>query len=207
MDETIPQASSSIKVVKFSSGEEVISMIIEKENEVFLSNPAKLVVYTSSNEHGHVIECLRLTSYLANIEDKSITVLKSYIMYIAEPSEDIKKMYMTYLSFMEGQTDASPTAELTPEGDAMDVAWELFSDADFVEFLQDLYEDHSIEMIEEEVDEELEEKWKEVVEPEASPKPKKKKKYKKEELKLPYTPDGDIRDPKSWSDNPEDYIK
>jgi hypothetical protein len=211
MEENKDQASSSIRVVKFTSGEEVVSVVIESDNEVVLSNPAKIVIYTSTNEEGHVIECLRLTSYLANIKDKAITVLKDYIMYMSEPSEDILKMYDTYLSFMEGQSAGIMTAELEEDGDALDMAWNLFSDANFVTFLQELYEDSHIDFDDldveesEEEQEELNKLWEK--EKEEPKKPKKKKKFKKEELKMPYTPDGDIKDPKSWSDNPEDYLK
>jgi|LakMenEpi03Aug12_release.lakeMendotaPanAssembly.Ray.scaffolds.fasta_scaffold06393_26 hypothetical protein len=210
MEKNKDQASSSIRVVKFSSGEEVVSVVIDNDTEVVLSNPAKIVIYTTTNEEGHVIECLRLTSYLANIKEKAITVLKDYIMYMSEPSEDILKMYDAYLSFMEGQTGGIVTAELEEDGDALDIAWTLFSDTHFVNFLQELYEDSHIdfEEIEEEdliEEEEINKLWEK--ETEAEKKPKKKRKFKKEELKMPYTPDGDIKDPKSWSDNPEDYLK
>ncbi len=211
MEENKDQASSSIRVVKFTSGEEVVSVVIESDNEVVLSNPAKIVIYTSTNEEGHVIECLRLTSYLANIKDKAITVLKDYIMYMSEPSEDILKMYDAYLSFMEGQSAGIMAAELEEDGDALDMAWNLFSDVNFVTFLQELYEDSHIDFDDldveesEEEQEELNKLWEK--EKEEPKKPKKKKKFKKEELKMPYTPDGDIKDPKSWSDNPEDYLK
>lgn len=210
MEENKDQASSSIRVVKFSSGEEVVSVVIDNDTEVVLSNPAKIVIYTTTNEEGHVIECLRLTSYLANIKEKAITVLKDYIMYMSEPSDDIQKMYDAYLSFMEGQIGGIMTAELEEDGDALDVAWTLFSDTHFVNFLQELYEDSHIDF--EEIDEEdlneeeeINKLWEK--ETEAEKKPKKKRKFKKEELKMPYTPDGDIKDPKSWSDNPEDYLR
>jgi hypothetical protein len=129
---------------------------------------------------------------------------------MSEPSEDILKMYDAYLSFMEGQTGGIVTAELEEDGDALDIAWTLFSDTHFVNFLQELYEDSHIdfEEIEEEdliEEEEINKLWEK--ETEAEKKPKKKRKFKKEELKMPYTPDGDIKDPKSWSDNPEDYLK
>ena len=210
MEENKDQASSSIRVVKFSSGEEVVSVVIDNDTEVVLSNPAKIVIYTTTNEEGHVIECLRLTSYLANIKEKAITVLKDYIMYMSEPSEDILKMYDAYLSFMEGQTGGIVTAELEEDGDALDIAWTLFSDTHFVNFLQELYEDSHIDFEEIEEDDLIEEEeinklWEK--ETEAEKKPKKNRKFKKEELKMPYTPDGDIKDPKSWSDNPEDYLK
>jgi hypothetical protein len=208
MDQTSNQASSSIKVVKFSSGEEVISLVMESETELLLSNPAKIVIYTSSNDEGHVVECLRLTSYLANIKEKEITVLRQYVMYVAEPHEDILNMYTSYIKFMEGVTEGITTAELDTKGDPAEVAWELFSDENFVEFIQDLYEEHAIDIdvSEEEIDDELDELWKEEVE-KKEPKKAKKKRYKKEETKMPYNPEADIRDPKSWSDNPEDYLK
>lgn len=202
MEENQTQASSSIKVVKFTSGEEVVSVVVENNDELTLSHPAKIVSYTTTNSEGQVLECIRLTSYLANIQSKTMTVLKSFVMYVAEPSEDILKMYDAYLAFMNGQTDTTITAELDNDGDAMDRAWELLSDPNFVGFMEELYEDSYIEI---QAEEEIEEP---VVEPVEQIKPKKKKrKYKKEELKLPYEPDADANDPKSWSDNPEDYYK
>jgi hypothetical protein len=38
------------------------------------------------------------------------------------------------------------------------------------------------------------------------PKPKKKRKAKPEGNKLPYDPEANPNDPKSWSNNPEDYL-
>lgn len=209
MEHITTQASSSIKVVKFSSGEEVIGQVTESENEISLFNPAKIVIYTSTNEQGQVVECLRLTSYLANIKEKEITVLRQYIMYIADPSEDIAKMYQGYLSFMEGITDSITTAELDNSEDPIETVWQLFSDQNFVEFMQDLYEDNAMDfdVSEEDIDEEIDELWKNEIEKKEPKKAKKKKRYKKEDLKLPYNPEADYRDPKSWSDNPEDYLK
>ena len=44
-------------------------------------------------------------------------------------------------------------------------------------------------------------------EKEIEPKKSKKRKSKIEELKLPYNPEEEASDPRSWSDNPEDYLK
>ena len=51
--------------------------------------------------------------------------------------------------------------------------------------------------------EELEKEW----EKEIEPKKARKRKSKIEELKLPYNPEEEASDPRSWSDNPEDYLK
>ena len=80
MEENTPQASSSIKVVKFSSGEEVVAVVEEFDTEIIISNPAKIVIYSSTNEQKQIVECLRLTSYLANIKEKSMSILKNYII-------------------------------------------------------------------------------------------------------------------------------
>jgi hypothetical protein len=204
MEENNPQASSSIKIVKLSTGEEVIASVVEQDNEIILSDPAKIVVYSAANEEGQVVECVRLTSYLANIKEKQITLLKQYVLYSMTPVEDIHKMYESYLEFMNGLTEEISVAELE-DPDSIDIAWNLFSDPEFVEFLQDMFDDHlaeNEEITEEEI-EEIEKEWEKEVE---IPK-KKKKKFKKEELKLPYNPEEEISDPRSWSDNPEDYLK
>jgi hypothetical protein len=204
MEETNHQASSSVKVVKFTTGEEVVAIVQEKENEVVLTDPAKIVVYSTSNEEGHVVECVRLTSYLGNVQDKQITILKQYIMYISSPVEDIQRMYDAYIKFMNGTSDEIMAAEIE-EPDTMELAWNMFSDPEFVEFLQDMFDDHlaeNAELDEEEV-EELEREW----EKEIEPKKAKKRKSKIEELRLPYNPEEEASDPRSWSDNPEDYLK
>lgn len=205
MEENTPQASSSIKVVKFSSGEEVVAVVEEFDTEIIISNPAKIVIYSSTNEQKQIVECLRLTSYLANIKEKSMSILKNYIIYIAEPSDDMLKMYNAYLSFMEGLSTGVITAEMDSEVEPIEAAWELLSDGNFVQFMQELYEDNSFEI--EDIEDFVIEPEEEPIEEPKKAKKKKKKKYKKEELKLPYNPEGDATDPKSWSDNPEDYLK
>ena len=127
MEENTPQASSSIKVVKFSSGEEVVAVVEEFDTEIIISNPAKIVIYSSTNEQKQIVECLRLTSYLANIKEKSMSILKNYIIYIAEPSDDMLKMYNAYLSFMEGLSTGVITAEMDSEVEPIEAAWEYLS--------------------------------------------------------------------------------
>ena len=205
MEEQNSEASLPIRVVKLSTGEEIISFVSESENEIILVNPAKIITYTTATSEGAVLECIRLTSYLGNIEAKSITLLKQYVLYIATPSEEIFKMYQSYINFMQGIEDKMITGTIEDQADSNEVAWNLFSDPEFVNFLQDMFEDHlaeNEEMDEEEV-EELEKEWEKEVEKKKS----KKKKFKKEELKLPYKPEEEASDPRSWSDNPEDYLK
>jgi hypothetical protein len=211
MEEQDSKASSSIKVIKLSSGEELISMVDESPDEVVLSNPAKIVFYTTSTPDGEVIECLRVTSYLANIKETSITILMKHVIYLAEPSEDILNMYNSYLEFMNGLKDDVILAEIEPDHDNMDVAWALFSDPQFIDFVQEIYEEHlqDSEIDEEEDREEpseelfdsLNAEWEKAINEN-----RKKRKYKKEDLKLPYIPDNEASDPQSWSDNPEDYL-
>jgi|LakMenEpi03Aug12_release.lakeMendotaPanAssembly.Ray.scaffolds.fasta_scaffold817770_1 hypothetical protein len=207
MEENNSEASLPIRVVKLSTGEEIISFIEEFENEIVLHNPAKIVTYTTATSEGAVIECIRLTSYLGNIDVKTMSILKQYVLYIANPSEEINKMYDSFINFMKGINDKMITGTIDDAESAEDAAWNLFSDPEFVDFLQEIYEEHlsDLEDVEEtdEIDEELDAKWEKEVEKSK----KRKKKYKKEELKLPYNPDMEASDPQSWSDNPEDYIK
>lgn len=206
MEEQNSEASLPIRVVKLSTGEEIISFVSESETEIVLINPAKIITYTTATSEGAVIECIRLTSYLGNIEAKSITLLKQYVLYIATPSEEIFKMYESYINFMKGIDDKIITGTIEENDDPNEVAWNLFSDPEFVNFLEEIYEDHINEIQELEEDEEEEEdiNWEKEIN---EFKKKKKKKYKKEELKLPYNPEKEASDPQSWSDNPEDYIK
>lgn len=203
MEENNSEASLPIRVVKLSTGEEVISFVQESEGEILLVNPAKIITYTTATSEGTVMECIRLTSYLGNIDAKSIAILKQYVLYIATPSEEINKMYESYMNFMNGIENKMITG-VVEDNSPEETAWSLFSDPEFVNFLEEIYEEHLGDMEEvEEADDELDAEWEKEVE---APK-KKKKKYKKEELKLPYNPEMEASDPQSWSDNPEDYIK
>ena len=205
MEEQNSEASLPIRVVKLSTGEEIISFVSESENEVILVNPAKIITYTTATSEGAVLECIRLTSYLGNIESKSITLLKQYVLYIATASEEIFKMYQSYINFMQGIDDKMITGTIEDQADSNEVAWNLFSDPEFVNFLEEIYEEHLSELQEiEEDEEELDIDWEKEI---SEFKGKKKKKFKKEELKLPYKPEKEASDPESWSDNPEDYIK
>jgi hypothetical protein len=206
MDTEINPASSSVKIVKFTSGEEVIATVIKSESEITLLNPAKIITYSSSTPEGHVIECIRLVSYLANTDLQSINILLKHVIYLANPADEINKMYESYISFMSGLTDETIAAAIEPSGDGMDAAWNLFSDPQFVDFMQEIYDDHmnEIDHMEQEIEEDfddLDKEWEKTVNK------NKKKKYKKEEFKLPYNPDAKTSDPESWSDNPEDYLK
>jgi hypothetical protein len=125
-------------------------------------------------------------------------------MYISSPVEDIQRMYDAYIKFMNGMSEEIMAAEIE-EPDTMELAWNMFSDPEFVEFLQDMFDDHLAENAELDEDEaeELEKEWEKEIEPKKS----KKRKSKIEELKLPYNPEEEASDPRSWSDNPEDYLK
>ncbi len=78
-----------------------------------------------------------------------------------------------------------------------------FSDTNHLQMFLDILQSG----IEEIADMEEEEHPKEDVKPQAEPKKKKKKPKNFGRSSLPYDANAHINDPKSWPDNPEEYLK
>jgi len=217
MSDSLPENSFSgvLRVVKLTSGEEIIGLISEpKPEKLLIKLPARLDNYMMKNSTDEYVEYIKLTNYLSNIKEHEIQIPMTAIVYMGAPNIDLEKMYEIY--FMTMQTDpksvvtSGPDINTHPEP-GLQLLNDLFNNEDFVGFVNDLIDTfEGVEILEDENDEEsvLEGSINDSVPEETNtpPKPKKRRRIKPEAKKLPYNPDSPPEDPESWSDNPQDYI-
>lgn len=217
MSDSLPENSFSgvLRVVKLTSGEEIIGLISEpKPEKLLIKLPARLDNYMMKNSTDEYVEYIKLTNYLSNIKEHEIQIPMTAVVYMGAPNIDLEKMYEIY--FMTMQTDpksvvtSGPDINTHPEP-GLQLLNDLFNNEDFVGFVNDLIDTfEGVEILEDENDEEsvLEGSINDSVPEETNtpPKPKKRRRIKPEAKKLPYNPDSPPEDPESWSDNPQDYI-
>jgi hypothetical protein len=221
MSDSLPENefSGALRVVKLTSGEELIGLVSEAApDKINIKLPALLENYYTKDQTGQPIEYVKLSNYLLNIKGYEVSLPRTVIVYIGLPAIELEKMYEVY--FMAMQTDPKSIVSSSPDGphgaeNGLELLNELFNNEDFVNFVNDLIESfEGVEIIE---DSEGDEEWDDVVaespispsveeEPEPAPKRKKRKAMKPETNKLPYKPDANPNTPEGWSDNPLDYI-
>jgi hypothetical protein len=217
MSDSLPENSFSgiLRVVKLTTGEEIIGLVSEASpDKILIKLPAKLDAYMSRDETGNMVEYVKLTNFIANIEGYEISLPRTVIIYIGKPAIELEKMYEVY--FMTMQTDpksvvsSGPEEILGPEA-GLQLLNDLFNNEDFVDFVNELIdnfenaeiliEDDSEDMGQEGVIED-----EEVLEPQIPPKRKKRDRMKPEKKILPYNPEGDPNKAESWPDDPSEYF-
>ena len=216
--------SGIIRVVKLTSGEEVIGLINEASPEKITINfPARIDTYFTRDPNGELYECVKLTNYLSNIKGYQINLPKDVIVYTGVPMTQLEKMYETYYVTMQTDPKVVITSgeidQIENPENGLKLLNDLFNNDDFVNFVNDLIDNfEGAEIIIDDDDEILEIENKEDNEPELplnesiqeeAPKPSKPKKRRimnPEAKKLPYEPDAPPNKPESWSDNPDDYL-
>ena len=217
----------SLKVVKLTSGEEVIGLISDSSKHKYtIVFPARLETFYNRDSAGQLIEFVKLTNYLTNIKGYEINIPKEVVIYMGSPTTDLEKMYETYYTTMQtdpkivvtsGEIDNAAGAE-----NGLQLLNELFNNEEFINFVNDLIDNYeNIDMMIEEIEDveeteeteenEVSEKETPQIDPvseesKTPPKAKKRRIMNPEPLKLPYKPEGNPNQPESWSDNPTDYI-
>ena len=219
MSDSLPENSFSgiIRVLKLTSGEEVIALVSEASPEKYsIKLPARLDTFYSRDENGELLEFVKLTNYLSNIKGFEINLPRDVVIYIGSPNTDLEKMYETYIVAMQQDPKVVITSgEIDQQSseNGLQLLNELFNNEDFVNFVNDLIENfEGAEIVlDEDEGEEEEEPEKPVIEPvkEEAPKPSKPKKRRTmnpEAKKLPYNPEANPNSAEGWSDNPNDYL-
>jgi len=225
MSDSLPEDSFSgvIRVVKLTSGEEVISLMKDASpDKVTLSFPARIDTYFTRDPNGELFECVKLTNYLSNIKGYEINLPRDVIVYSGSAMPQLEKMYETYYETMQTDPKVVITSGELDQGMGPEAGLhllnELFNNEDFVNFVNDLIDNFEGVEISMDIDDEAEEIEIEDFEPETpviepvkeeAPKPSKPKKRRvmnPESKKLPYEPDAPANKPESWSDNPNDYL-
>ena len=218
MSDSLPENSFSgvIRVLKLTSGEEVIALVSEASPEKYsIKLPARLDTFYSRDENGELLEYVKLTNYLSNIKGFEINLPRDVVIYIGSPNIDLEKMYETYIIAMQQDPKVVITSgEIDQQSseNGLQLLNELFNNEDFVNFVNDLIENfEGAEIVIDDDEGEEEEPEKPVIEPtkEEAPKPSKPKKRRTmnpEAKKLPYNPEANPNSAEGWSDNPNDYL-
>jgi hypothetical protein len=218
MSDSLPENSFSgvIRVLKLTSGEEVIALVSEASPEKYsIKLPARLDTFYSRDENGELLEYVKLTNYLSNIKGFEINLPRDVVIYIGSPNIDLEKMYETYIVAMQQDPKVVITSgEIDQQSseNGLQLLNELFNNEDFVNFVNDLIENfEGAEIVIDDDEGEEEEPEKPVIEPtkEEAPKPSKPKKRRTmnpEAKKLPYNPEANPNSAEGWSDNPNDYL-
>jgi hypothetical protein len=219
MSDSLPENEFSgiIRVLKLTSGEEVIGLVSEASPEKYsIKLPARLDTFYSRDENGELLEYVKLTNYLSNIKGFEINLPRDVVIYIGSPNIDLEKMYETYIIAMQQDPKVVITSgEIDQQSseNGLQLLNELFNNEDFVNFVNDLIENFEGAeiVIDDDEGEEEEEPEKPVIEPakEEAPKPSKPKKRRTmnpEAKKLPYNPEANPNSAEGWSDNPNDYL-
>jgi len=217
MSDSLPENSFSgiIRVLKLTSGEEVIALVSEATPEKYsIKLPARLDTFYSRDENGELLEFVKLTNYLSNIKGYEINLPRDVVIYIGSPTPDLEKMYETYIVAMQQDPKVVITSgEMDQQSseNGLQLLNELFNNEDFVNFVNDLienFEGAEIVIDDEEGEEEPEKPSVEPVKEEAPKpsKPKKRRTMNPEPKKLPYDPEANPNSAEGWSDNPNDYL-
>lgn len=218
MSDSLPENSFSgvLRVVKLTTGEEIIGLVSEASPEkISIKLPARLDVYMSRDQNGQLVEYVKLTNFLANIEGYEISLPRTVVVYTGKPAIDLEKMYEVY--FVTMQTDPKSVVSSGPEDgivgpeNGLQLLNDLFNNADFVDFVNELIDNfENAEIFIEEELEDIEQEGiideEEVLEAQTPPKPKKRSRMKPEKKILPYNPEGDPNKAESWPDDPSEYF-
>lgn len=221
MSDSLPEnpISGTLRVVRLLTGEELIGLVKDvSQYEISIQMPALMENYATKTPEGEIIEFVKLVNYLYNIKNFEILVPRTAIVYSGSPTEELNKMYETYLAMIQDNPKSAIAPNNVYQADGqhgLALLNELFNNEDFVGFVNELIENFEASgeiIFEDDEDAEDTAEAESVIEqteeekPEAPPKKKKARKVKPETNKLPYNPDNPPEDPQSWSDNPSDYI-
>lgn len=228
MSDLVPatQFDGIVRVVKLINGDELLGIVRDVDQyNISIILPAKLETAYSKDKENNIIEYIKLTNYAANVKNHEMTILRSAILYIAAPIEDLEKMYQTFFHTMKTNPASilNGTAEeiqVGPEA-GLQMLNELFNNEDFVDFVNNMIDSFEGESLFTETSDDIGEETEEEnnlfppespindSEEEPSPKPSKRKKRKTanpEPKNMPFNPDGNPNSAESWSDDPRDYI-
>lgn len=86
--------SSSYRVLKLQSGEEIIAKIKGKDGEkIILENPMIFTTQIRSNHFGQTQEITFLKDWLSNINKDTVKIPENFIVTWNSPSSDVTKLY------------------------------------------------------------------------------------------------------------------
>ena len=85
------------KILKLKSGEEVISILTETKGKYTLKNPMLFRSTTMMDMSGRPYDMTTLKDWLYNSDEKTISIPRSHVASMVEPSQKCKTMYLQQL--------------------------------------------------------------------------------------------------------------
>ena len=87
---------NDLKVVKLSSGEQIVCYLTHEEGSVFIRmiEPLELKVLSDINEYGAVDETVCLSDWIHHSADNVFSIHKDRIVTISKPDENLKEYYI-----------------------------------------------------------------------------------------------------------------
>lgn len=84
----------NLKILKLKSGEEIACQVLEEnESTVKIFQPMIFRVVSSFDDNGNPCDVTTLHDWLANTDDKNVSLPTSHITFISEPNKNTKKLY------------------------------------------------------------------------------------------------------------------
>lgn len=99
------------KILKLKSGEEVISVLSESKGKYTLDNPMLFRSTTLMDHMGRPYDMTTLKDWLYNSDQKSITIPRSHVASLVEPSEKCRTMYLQQLTNLSAVASEVVTEE------------------------------------------------------------------------------------------------
>ena len=220
-------------LLKLVSGDSIIGSLVSSDSDThtILEHPLSFEIITYTNPLGIKIrDVLAFRRWIDFTSQTQVSFLNSSIISIAPADEKIISFYEkelhTLIKMLEGTSESNPENPDQSSEDQKGIICNLnfnfnFENPDhfhmFIENMQismeALLDEMNGDIVEDDDDEDFEDMEDDVDFQEApkSNTPKRKRAKNriapKESFDLPYEENGDPKDPKSWSDNPQDYLK
>lgn len=99
------------KILKLKSGEEVISILTESKGKYTLDNPMLFRSTTLMDQLGRPYDMTTLKDWLYNSDQKSISIPRSHVASLVEPSEKCRTMYLQQLTNLSAVSTEVVTEE------------------------------------------------------------------------------------------------
>ena len=86
---------NDLKVVKLSSGEQLVCYLTYEEGSIFVRmiEPMELKILSNLNDHGAVDETVCLSDWIHHTADNVFSIQKDRIVTISKPDENLKEYY------------------------------------------------------------------------------------------------------------------
>lgn len=85
-----PEEKTMIRFLKLVTGEEIVGVIEEKEASYFVKWPVKLSVTQLEPDSKPTI---KVDLFAAQIKGHSVDISKSFVLFIGEPTPELKEYY------------------------------------------------------------------------------------------------------------------